>query len=184
MSSAHKWMHISPHYNNGIAHVSKTENPGAFVKWCDQTFGPNKFLVADEGAYGYHPGNGARTYDSLDRNFPFCIRNRETSNDVYFGSGGLMCVKIEHPERLPMVFAFIFEKMNELETRDKELHQRMNELERQLEDIHTDMKKQKKSLDFLLEKILEDECDAMFNVIEAVEITPCVGQYLFDSSVD
>jgi uncharacterized coiled-coil protein SlyX len=176
MTSARKWMHISPFSKTA------TENPGAFVKWCDQTFGINKFLVP-AGPGGIMQAFGMCSEGApLDRNFPFCVRYPEL-NEVYFG-GGHMCVKIEYPERLPMVFAFIFEKMNELETRDKELHQRMNELEQQLEEIHTDMKKQKTSLDFLLEKILEDECDDMFNVIEEVEITPCVGQYLFDSSVD
>ena len=136
MTNAHKWMHISPNYLNGITYgISKTKQPGAFVKWCDQTFGPNKFLVAGEGAHG----------EDLDRSFPFSIRNKESSNDLHFDSGGMMCVEIKNPERLPIVFAFIFEKMNELETRDKELHQQIHDLEQKLEHIHTDMKKQQKS---------------------------------------
>jgi len=65
--------------------------------------------------------------------------------------------------RLNSLFAFVFEKMSVLEKQ---------------------VERQQKTLDFILEKILEDECDAMFTpVVEAVEI-PCVASYMFNSEVD
>jgi hypothetical protein len=57
------------------------------------------------------------------------------------------------------------------------LIEKMSVLEKQVEQ-------HQKTLDFILEKILEDECDAMFTpVAEAVEI-PCVASYMFNSDVD
>lgn len=65
-------------------------------------------------------------------------------------------------DKLPFVLEFIFEKMSELE--------------KQLETTTETVKRQQKSLDLLLEKMLEDSCDVVF----ATESVPCVAQYMFD----
>jgi uncharacterized coiled-coil protein SlyX len=52
----------------------------------------------------------------------------------------------------------------------------MSELEKQLETTTETVKRQQKSLDLLLEKMLEDSCDVVF----ATESVPCVAQYMFD----
>ena len=178
ISTANEWMQINPY--------GETQNPGAFVKWCGDMFGFSGggrpiFLEEDEGARGGHNPD-------WNRNYSFRIHTREKSSELHLGFDGMMCVKFRRPEYLPIVFAFIFEKMNSLETRDKELNDRIDGLEKKLEQVNTVINRQQKSLDLLLEKILEDECDSMFTpVVEAVECVqgvPCVASYMFNPDLD
>ncbi len=67
-------------------------------------------------------------------------------------------------DKMPFVLEFIFEKMCELE--------------KQLEFTTETVKKQQKSLDLLLEKMLDDSCDVVFG--EIVESAPCVASYMFE----
>jgi hypothetical protein len=124
----------------------------------------------------FSPLNTERTsFESIKKPLPYACNNARGEfmmtdlppNNYYIGihdmdSGCAKYLHRQHSQTLSL-FAFVFEKMSVLEKQ---------------------VERQQKTLDFILEKILEDECDSMFTpVVEAVEI-PCVASYMFNSEVD
>lgn len=72
---------------------------------------------------------------------------------------------LETPEKISKVIQKLIESNEQMTCLTTELIHKVSSVEKKLKRMKTSMDAQKKSLDLVLEKMLNDECDALINSI-------------------